>query len=150
MMDFVVSAYIPRQHLQALVCIMKYTVKYTVNPFKCLLIRPSTPFPLSRSVLFHSTPNYVNPLIAQRVHRGTYCWGDECVLKCGHISHHLGLITGPSAPGVLQLGPAMGSAGVILPKIRCQGIFYAPVSIPTRLPDFLLVLLGGLEQNIIY
>lgn len=111
-----------------------------VNPFKCLLIRPSTPFPLSRSVLFHSTPNYFNPLIAQRapgprVRRDTCCWGDECVWKCGHISRHWGLITGPSAPGALQFWPAVGSTGVILPKIRCQGIFYAPVSIPTRLPD---------------
>lgn len=126
-----------------------------VNPFKCLLIRPSTPFLLSHSVLFHSTPNYFNPLIAQRapgpsVYRDRYCWGDEYVWKCGHISHHWGLITGPSAPGALQLWPAVGSAGGTPPKIRCQGIFCALVSIPNHLPDSLLGLLGGLEEGIIY
>lgn len=127
----------------------------TVNPFKYLLIRPSTPFPLSRSVLFHSTPNYFNPLIAQRapgprVHRDKYCWGDECVWKCGHISRHWGLITGPSAPRALLLWPAVGSTGVTLPKIRCQGIFYALLSIPSCLPDYLLGLLGGLDEGMIY
>lgn len=120
-----------------------------VNPFKYLLIRPSTPFLLSRSVLSHSTPNYFNPLIAQRVtglrvYRGRR---DACVWKCGHISLHCGLITGFSAPRALQLWPAVGSTGVTPPKIRCQGIFYALVSIATCPP--LLWLPCGLKQSLI-
>lgn len=126
-----------------------------MNPFKCLLIRPSTPFLLSRSVLFHSTPNYFNPLIAQRalslrVHRDRYFWGDESVWKCGHIGHHWGLITGPSAPRALLLWPAVGSTGVTPPKIRCQGIFYILVSILTCLPHSSQELLCGLEEGMIY
>lgn len=126
-----------------------------VNPFKYLLIRPSTPFPLSHSVLFHSIPNYFNPLIAQRVpgprvFRDRYCWGDECVWKCGHISCHWGLITGPFAPRALQLWPAVGTTGDTPPKIRCQGIFYALVSIPTYPLDSLLGILGELEGGMFY
>lgn len=149
MKDLVVSTYTfssVSRHWPVCVCVsgvcllMCIWTECTVNPFKYLLIRPSTPSPLSRSVLFHSTPNYFNPLIAQRapgprVCRDRYCWGDECVCKCGHISRHWGLITGPSAPRALQLWPAVGSTGVTPPKIRCQGIFYTLVSIPTRPPD---------------
>lgn len=160
MKDLVVSTYTSRQCLQApasvcawvvCVCLCGYGRNAQRIPFKYLLIRPSTPFLLSCSVLFHSTPNYFNPLIAQRapglrVYRDRYCWGDECVWKCGHISHHWGLITGPSAPRALQFWPAVGSTGVTLPKIRCQGIFHALVSIPARPPDSLVGLLGGLKK----
>ncbi len=147
MKDLVVSAYTSCQCLQALgsVCVsgvcllMCIWPECTVSPFKYLLIRPSTPFPLSRSVLFHC----FNPLIAQRapglrVYRDRYFWGDEYVWKCGHISHHWGLITRPSAPRALRLWPAVGSTEVTPPKIRCQGSFYALVSIPTRPSDSLL------------
>ena len=133
MKDRVVSARTTHQCLQALlvasVCLlMCLWPECAVIPFKCLLIRLSMPFLLSRSVLFHSTPNYFNPLIALRApgasfYRDRHCWKNECICKCGHISHHWGLITGPSAPRALQLWPAEGPNGVTPPKIRCQGIF---------------------------
>lgn len=70
--------------------------------------------------------------------------------KCGHISRHWGLITGPSAPGALQLWPAVGSSGVTPPKIRRQGIFNAHVSDLTRPPNSYLRLLCGSGDGVIY
>lgn len=106
--DLVVSPDTSRRRLKAPpVCLLMCTWSECIVKYP--LIRPSTLFPLSHSVLFHSTPNYFNPLIARRtpvtkVHRERNCWGDECVWKCGHISHHRGLITGPSAPGLYSSG----------------------------------------------
>lgn len=130
----------------------------TANPFKCLLIRPSMNFLLSRSVLFRSTPNYFNPLIAQRapspsIYRDRRCCGKRCACgKCGHVCRHWGLITGPSGPpGLFSSGLPRAPVGVTAPKIRCQGIFCALVSIPASpLPDCSLGLLCGLEEGIIY
>lgn len=77
------------------------------KPFKCLLIRPSMLFPRSRRVLFHSTSNYFNPVIAQRapsltVHREAHCRGDDCVGRCRHINCHWGLIS--MLPGLCSSG----------------------------------------------
>lgn len=115
------------------VCMSCLQPECGANPFKCWLIRPSTPFPLSRSVLFHSTPNYFNPLIARRA-------ADECVWKCGHISPPPGPRHG--VPLALRGSVALAySTGVLLrSKIRCQGIlffFCAPVGIPAPLPELL-------------
>ncbi len=147
-----VSAYTSHRCLQALasVCLlMCIWLEWAVNPFKYLLIRPSTPFLLSRSVLFLSTPNYFNPLIAQRalglrVYRDRFFWEDESGWKCGHIGCHWGLITRPSAPRALLLWPAVCSAGVTPPKIRCQGIFlyscqhsYLSATLLTRTPRWI-------------
>lgn len=49
-----------------------------VKSFKCLLIRPSTLFPHSNYILFCSTSNYFNPVIAQRGPGLTVCRDIRC------------------------------------------------------------------------
>lgn len=136
MLDLVVRASTSHEYLQA-IWVAGCLFVCGANPLKCLLIRPSTASPPSHRAPLHSTSNYFNPVIAQ-AWESAETWasaGDTRSCKCGHISCHRGLITGPSAPEGLELWPAAGSTEVSPPKIRCQGIFNAPVSIPARLPD---------------
>lgn len=104
MLDLVVRVSTSHRYLQAIWVAGLFVCVWSESP-QVSLIRPSTASPPSHRAPFHSTSNYFNPVIAQaRESAETRASaGDLQGCKCGHISCHQGLITGPSAPEGLEL-----------------------------------------------